>query len=264
MSFKIPEISFKISNSAPIITGTTVPSFGAKKSGKEAATNTLKQSKNNPAVSSPLVENQPVKNPLKFIDKYVNKEVVQHALETNPNIKAFLEYRKIPVVISEKNIDSSLKRHLFTTYLYAIEIAKQSKLDPETTKKIAKAALVHDIGKALIPESLIQKPGKLTPAEKEIVKLHTILGTEILKTTDIDPEIADAIGNHHTHTKHSKSNVISRVLAVADVYSALKEQRPYKEPMTDDKAFELMFNMPRLSQKYVKDLAQHRYMTKLF
>lgn len=259
MSFKIQGISFNIANSTPVIPGTTAPSFGAKKTaGKEAVKRSFEQPKNIPAVSSPLVGNQPVKNPLKFIDKYVNKEVVQHALETNPNIKAILEYHNVPVVISEKNIDSSLKRHLFTTYLYAIEIAKQSKLDSETTKKIAEAALVHDIGKALIPESIIQKPRKLTPAERDIVHLHSILGAEILKATDIDPDIIDAIGHHHTHTKHSKSNLISRVLAIADVYSALKEQRPYKEPMPNDEAFKLMLNMPRLSQKFVKALTQHR------
>ena len=175
-----------------------------------------------------------------------------------------MKSHNLPIVISEKNIDSSLKRHLFTTYLYAMEIAKQAKLDIITTTKIGKSALVHDIGKALIPESIIQKPGKLTPAEKEIVKLHSELGAEILKTTDIDPDIVYAIEHHHSAQKHQSSSIISQVLSVADVYSALKEERVYKEPMADKEAFRIMFKLPKLSEKYVKELSQHRYVSKIY
>lgn len=261
MSFEVPKISYAIATNAPI-------SFGAKKAAsKQTKPVDTKASIKSPMspVSKPLVANPPVVT-LEFIEEYINKKVVENAIEKNPEITRILKTKKLKPVISKKNIDKSLKKHCLTTYIAAMEIVEQINNDkhskmyitPETRIKIAKASLVHDIGKALIPESIIQKRGALTPEEREIVDLHSQLGAEILKTTNIDPEIVKAVGKHHYYANNNKENIISEIVSVADVYSALKEERPYKDPMTDHETFSIMFDMPNLSDKYIRALYLHR------
>ena len=196
----------------------------------------------------------PMVLPIPFIDKYVNPEVVEKALKTNPNIKDLLLSRNVIPVISAKNIGAHTKRHMFTTYMYAMELAKQVGLDAENTNVLAQAALVHDIGKALIPESIIQKPAKLTPEERKVIDLHADLSAEIIKTTDIDPRVVAIVGKHHITTDEAGDDLVSQILSVADVYSALKEERPYKTAMPDSQAFKIMEKMPKLSQPLVQSL----------
>lgn len=202
---------------------------------------------------------QPSILPVPFIDKYVNVEVVGHATKVNPKIRQILEENGVPVVISAKNIGAHTKRHLFTTYLYAMEIAREINLDSESTNHLMQAALLHDIGKALIPEEIIQKPGKLTPEERKIVNLHSELSSEILKTTDVSPIVVNAVDKHHSHSEDKDVDLISQILSVADVFSALKEERSYKKAMPDDKAFNIMENMDSLSQPLVASLKLSRH-----
>ena len=274
MSVRFPHLAFETISNSPINTGEISPGIINQPAVKTvspeiaptAKTDQFEKTTQTYNTSSPINIIKPVVYPLKFIDEYVNRDVIQNAIEQNPRITEILQRNGVAVKISDKNIDERLKRHLFTTYLYSMEIAKQARLDRNTTAKVAQAALVHDIGKALIPEEILQKPGKLTKDEREIIRLHAMLGAEILKTTDIDPDVIDAIELHHKHKFHDRKSTskISQILSVADVYSALKERRTYKDPLPDERAFALMSGMPQLSQSYVKNLCQHRYMTKLF
>ena len=196
--------------------------------------------------------------PIPYIEKYVNPQVVENALKTNPRLSHVLKDNGITPKVSSLNIGAHTKRHLFTTYMYAMEIARNVHLDANSTKLLAQASLLHDIGKALIPEGIIQKPGKLTAEEREIVNLHSELSAEILKTTDVPREVIEAVDSHHTPAENKEDDLISKILSVADVYSALKEERPYKKAMPDDKAFSIMESMKQLSQPLVKSLKVSR------
>ena len=81
---------------------------------------------------------------------------------------------------------------------------------------LQQAAMLHDFGKVLIPDKILNKNGKLTDKEKEIMKLHSELGYELLKEQGV--------------------NISSQILATADKYSALREKRSYKDAMTRDEA----------------------------
>ena len=192
--------------------------------------------------------------PLPYIEKYIAPQVIQHAIDANPNISLILEFNGIEPKIYEKNIDNRLKTHLLTTYLYAKEIANKINLDTKSKEILYKAALLHDIGKALIPDEIVQKPGKLTKSEREIIDLHAQLGYEILKTTDVDFDIMEAVRLHHTPICKDNGNLIAHILSVVDVFSALKEERAYKTAMTNAEAFSIMTSCPELSQEYVRVL----------
>ncbi len=189
---------------------------------------------------------------VRFIDKYVNPKVIDNAIKTNPNIKKILKNNGLPVKISEKNIDNNAKAHMFATYLYAKDIAKAVNLSENNSLILYQAALLHDIGKALIPEEIVQKPGKLTNDERKIIDLHSQLGYEIIKTTKIPVEVAELIKKHHYNKDAVKENdICCLILSVADVFSALKEKRAYKPAMQDKEAIDIMYGMPKLSSVFV-------------
>ena len=193
--------------------------------------------------------------PAQYIDKYVNYRVVDNALKTNPNITKILKKHKIEPKISMKNIDGSAKAHMFTTYLYSKEIAKIIRLDEKKSKILFQAALIHDIGKALIPEEIVQKPKRLTKKERKIIDLHSELGYEIIKTTNVPKEVAELIKSHHDNKDIQKDNILSLILSVADVFSALKEKRVYKPAMQDSEAFEIMKVSSKLSPVFIHILS---------
>ncbi len=268
MSVNFPGLPFNVASNYPINIGPATPAI------KPAATpkiETIQRGqfdglKTLTPVTSTIVVTQPIVYPLKYIDKYFNKDVIENAIETNPEIRKILNDNGIEAIYRESNVNQAFKKHLFSTYLNATGIANRLRLDRDTTNKIGQAALLHDIGKSLIPESLIQKPGRLTPEERQIVHLHSSLGAEILKTTDLSPDVIEAVEMHHSlnESDNKTANVIANVISVADVYSALKEQRSYKTTMTDENAFKIMRDMPKLPKNYVNALSQQRYMAKLF
>jgi len=121
-------------------------------------------------------------------------------------------------------------------------------LDSRAVVLIAKSAPLHDIGKVGIPDSILLKPGKLTPAEWEIMKTHAQLGADAIAQAERDSErpvafldTAKAIARHHHERWDGKGYpdglagdaipLSARLMAIADVFDALISRRVYKEPM---------------------------------
>ena len=114
----------------------------------------------------------------------------------------------------------------------------------EVIEDIAMAAVLHDIGKVGIPDNILNKPGKLTDEEYEIMKTHTTIGRDILVTTygnqvsnNILNFAKDIVYHHHEkydgtgypeHLKGEQISVISRLMGLVDVYDALANKRVYK------------------------------------
>jgi len=123
----------------------------------------------------------------------------------------------------------------------------------EVTAQIVASAPMHDVGKIAIPDSILLKPGKLTPEEFEIMKMHAVRGFEILSQatrtfgqTGGFLEIAQQIARSH-HEKWDGSGypdglagteipLAARMMAVADVYDAVRSQRPYKKALSHEQA----------------------------
>ena len=120
-------------------------------------------------------------------------------------------------------------------------------------KRLGMAATLHDIGKAQIPLSILDKPGRLDPEEDAIMKRHPVIGHELLKDIpDISPEILDGVRHHHEYldgsgypdglTAKDISDLV-RLLTISDIFAALMESRSYRPPMSRQDAYKILCDM---------------------
>ncbi len=106
-------------------------------------------------------------------------------------------------------------------------------------------AALHDIGKIAVADSIILKPGKLTPEEWELVKKHPEVGYRIAKSSIDLAAIADAILTHHENwdgsgypegLKGEEIPLVSRIISIVDAYDAMTNDRPYRKAFTREQA----------------------------
>ncbi len=126
-------------------------------------------------------------------------------------------------------------------------LAKEMGLPAPQVAGIRVAGLLHDIGKISIPTEILSKPGQLTTTEMAIIKLHSSVGYDILKSIEFQWPVADIVLQHHERLNGSgypsgltgdKILVEARILAVADVVEAMSSHRPYRPAVGKDKALE--------------------------
>jgi putative nucleotidyltransferase with HDIG domain len=122
----------------------------------------------------------------------------------------------------------------------ALKLAEVLIPDPRERENLHRAALLHDIGKLGIPAAILDKPGKLTDQEYETIKTHPQIGARILKPIEEYASIIPVVLHHHErfdgkgYPKGLEGNSIpfgARILAVADVFDAMKSDRPYRSGM---------------------------------
>jgi putative nucleotidyltransferase with HDIG domain len=119
--------------------------------------------------------------------------------------------------------------------------------------RLYSAAIFHDIGKAKIPLTLLDKPGRFDPQERALIETHPAIGYEVLKeNAAISPEILDAVRHHHEYLDGSgypdalcadSISDIVRILTISDIFSALIEHRPYRPTMPREQAYEVIRGM---------------------
>jgi len=119
--------------------------------------------------------------------------------------------------------------------------------------RLGMAATLHDIGKARIPLSILDKPGRLDPEEEEIIRRHPAIGYDLLKgVRGINPEILDGVRHHHEYLdgsgypdglSGSQISDLVRLLTISDIFAALVESRPYKAPMPRPDAYQILCGM---------------------
>ena len=133
---------------------------------------------------------------------------------------------------------------------YAMSIGRQLNVPQEKLKGLESAAFMHDLGKIGVPESILVKPGRLTPEEFEEVKKHPLSTNEILEPINLDQYIVDAAVQHHERLNGRgyplglSGDAIShfaRIIAVADVFDALTSTRHYRDAMTVEDALTILY-----------------------
>ena len=135
----------------------------------------------------------------------------------------------------------------------AVGFAMAIKFSSTDVKRLGLAATLHDIGKAHIPLSILDKPGRLDPEEEKIMRTHPVVGYDILKAQpEFGPEILDGVRHHHEYLDGSgypdgltapDITDLVRLLTISDIYAALIESRPYRAPMTGPAAYRILEGM---------------------
>ena len=131
----------------------------------------------------------------------------------------------------------------------ALEIANGLGLAAQTVTMVRRAALLHDIGKLSVSNAILEKPAKLTDTEWQVMKMHPVYTRAIVRMISGFEQLAFVAAAHHERLDGkgypdgliaSQLPLTARILCVADVYQALTEKRPYREPMAKQAVFALM------------------------
>ena len=146
--------------------------------------------------------------------------------------------------------DGVTSSHIHRVQHYAMGLARALGIDDkDTLKAIQAAALLHDTGKLAVPERILNKPGKLTAAEYETMKLHVDVGADILSSIDFPYPVVPIVRAHHEswdgsgypHRLRGHDIPIgARILSVVDCYDALTSDRPYRPAMSDQEALAII------------------------
>ncbi len=135
----------------------------------------------------------------------------------------------------------------------AVGFALKTKFAEPDIKRLGIAATLHDVGKAQIPVSILDKPGRLDPGEEAIMKRHPVIGYELLKDIPgISPEVLDGVRHHHEYLDGSgypdglpagQITDLVRLLTISDIFAALIESRPYRASMSRQDAYKILCDM---------------------
>ncbi|MBE7709344.1 MAG: HD domain-containing protein [Cyanobacteria bacterium SIG32] len=201
------------------------------------------------------------------VNRYLTEDAIKRAIASNPNIKTILKEEGIPAKLNFAELQKLNETHAKATQDIAAGIIAnlpKGLKERVNVKSVKDAALLHDVGKVLIPTEILNKPGKLDEKEQKIMHRHSELGYEILKNTDIDTRTLYLVKYHHQNMSHSgypavKSDFFAdvnlQILSASDKYSALTEERPYKTAMDPDSALAIIY-------KDVKDGNLHPFVFK--
>ncbi len=145
--------------------------------------------------------------------------------------------------------DQTTHDHLRRVRIYAIEIGKELGLSEHELEALRAAALLHDIGKLAVPEHIISKPGKLTPEEFEKMKIHPVVGAEILERVQFPYPVVPVVRCHHekwdgtgypSGLKGEEIPIGARILAAVDCLDALASDRQYRKAVPLAEAMEIV------------------------
>ena len=145
--------------------------------------------------------------------------------------------------------DHTTQAHLERVEVYAIAVGQELGLDEMELEALRASALLHDIGKLAVPEYIISKPGKLTPAEFEKMKTHTVVGAEIVEQIQFPYPVAPIVRSHHEKwdgtgypdgLSAEKIPVGARILAAVDCLDALASDRQYRRALPLDEAIQVV------------------------
>lgn len=206
-------------------------------------------------VVAPKPQSQSIKdgfatNPI--YENFGTKEQIEATAKSNPRIREILAEHDLPIKVNIEELDKLKQGHMKDTRVVAAQI--YSSLPSDLKREVSlphlqEAAMLHDYGKVLIPESVLNKSGKLDVKEREIMELHSELGYELLKDKGLSEKTLNLVKYHHQNLHGngypSRKNdfeygIDAQILSTADKYTALREKRAYKNPMGKYEALEII------------------------
>lgn len=178
-------------------------------------------------------------NPDALMNRYLTEDSVNAMLEKAPVVSQLLEEKGVKAVACLDNMKNIRNSHIATTVQVAVSLAEEMNLSKDDKQAVALGSLFHDFGKIMMPAEILNKNGMLSPDERAIINTHSRIGYEMLKTTGMNSKALSIVRNHHTAASMTNDK-LSKIVSVADVYSALTEKRSYKETMSNEDALCIM------------------------
>src|ERR1700752_4662460 len=192
-------------------------------------------------------------------DDFLNKPVNKHELLARVNsllrLKQFTdeldnaETVLFSLALSIEAKDPYTEGHCDRLSKYSVALAEKLVLPENLRVALRRGGLVHDIGKLAVPESILLKPGPLTPEERKIMEQHTIAGERICAPLRSFRQVLPIIRSHHEKQdgsgypdglKGEQVPLTARILQVTDVYDALTTDRPYRKALPVEKSLSIM------------------------
>ena len=161
-----------------------------------------------------------------------------------------VDHNELHRIVVLRNKESYLIRHSISVATLLVIFAKHLGLDVKTLKELATGGLIHDVGKTKVDDSILNKPGKLSGSEFEVIKGHQIHAIDIIDhVSDIGQISKDVCLMHHEKLDGSgypkgltaeSINLYGRMISIVDIYDALVSERVYKEGMSTQEAFKVL------------------------
>jgi putative nucleotidyltransferase with HDIG domain len=159
---------------------------------------------------------------------------------------------------------SATYQHCLLVTGLAVAFGQQIRVSRADRQRLSFAGMLHDIGKARIPLVILEKPGRLTDDEMEVMKKHPQFGFDALQTVSgLPAEMLDMVVHHHEYLdgsgyphglSASEISDLVRMITIADIFGALIERRPYRPPMSGTAAYNILLDMgPKLDKDLVRE-----------
>ena len=190
-----------------------------------------------------------------FLIKPVNKHELLARVHSLLRLKQFtdeldnVETVLFSLALTIEAKDPYTEGHCDRLSKYSVALGEKLGLSEELRVALRRGGLIHDIGKLAVPESILLKPGPLTPEERKIMEQHTIVGERICAPLRSFRHVLPIIRHHHEKwdgsgypdgLKGEQIPLTARILQVTDIYDALTTDRPYRKALPPEKAFAIM------------------------
>ena len=162
--------------------------------------------------------------------------------------------------------------HTTNVGILTMALAEDLGFKGSPVREIGIAAVLHDIGKSMIPDAILSKPGILTSDERKVMETHPVMGgMYLIGKKGLGSLAALAALQHHmkyngtgypSRQRKSEPNIVSQIISISDVYDALRTMRPYRGPMENDKIIHIIANEsgssfnPYLVERFIHMIAQ--------
>jgi len=167
--------------------------------------------------------------------------------------------------------DQTTHYHVRRVQIYAAGMGEIFDLSEKEIEALKAGALLHDVGKLAVPDHILNKPGRLSTAEFEKMKVHTTVGAEILERVDFPYPVVPIVRHHHEQwdgkgypdgLKGEEIPITARLLSVVDCFDSVREDRPYRRGMTREEASALLLRGagthfdPKIVDSFLENLPQ--------
>ena len=148
--------------------------------------------------------------------------------------------------------DQTTHGHVRRTQVYALELGRLLNVGADELEALRAGALLHDVGNLAVPEYILNKPGRLSAAEFEKMKIHTSVGGDIVRRIGFPYPVEDVVRSHHERwdgtgyprgLKGAEIPLVARILSAVDFYDSMRCDRPYRAGRTREESLALLRRM---------------------